>query len=432
MRWRGGTHVIRDTSAMDTPLDPARRRLRWPARAAIGALVVVALVVVARPALRRWSSSDASIELSRIRIAPVVRGDLVYDVGVQGKVVAASRPTLFSPSTGIVSLRVREGEEAKSGTVLAVVESPEVQNRLAQEAASLDALRSAAARLELDNRQHDLANRQAVELGEVRVEAGKRAVARAEELAAQGLLSASELETARDNLRIATIELTQAKQRVDLEGESAALQVRDAQLRLRRQELVVEDVRREVSDLTIRSPFDGLVATVSVKDRDAVVRGQAVVAVVDLHNLEIEVNIPESYASRAAPGTEAEVTVDNGTRPGRLTSVTPEVRDGQVEGRVAFVGGPPPGLRQNQRLSTRLILAHERNVLKVPRGPFVEAGGGRWVYVVGDGLARRRPVEIGAVSVGEVEITSGLTEGEQIVLSDLSQLQGAETVLLRR
>jgi len=112
--------------------------------------------------------------------------------------------------------------------------------------------------------------------------------------------------------------------------------------------------------------------------------------------------------------------------------VTPEVRDGQVEGRVSFAGGPPAGLRQNQRVSTRLILARENGVLKVPRGPFVEAGGGRWVYVVGDGMARRREVEIGAVSVGEVEIVKGLNEGDEIVLSDLSQLQGAETVLLRR
>jgi HlyD family secretion protein len=416
---------------MDTPLDAPRRRLSRAMLVAVGVAAVTVLAVLAQPVLRRWASADASIERSRLRLAPVVRGDLVFDVGVQGRVVAASRPTLFSPSTGIVSVRVHEGDHVAAGSVLAVVESPEVNNRLAQETASLEALRSANERLELDAKQHNLANRQAVELGQVRVAAASRAVKRAEELAAQGLLSNVDLETTRDTHRVAAIELEQARQRVELEGEALAFELRDAALRLKRQELVVADVRREVEELTIRSPFDGLVATLPVKDRDAVVRGQAVVGVLDLSNLEVEINIPESYADKVAPGAEAEVMVDNRMRPGKVTSVTPEVRDGQVAGRVAFVGGPPPGLRQNQRVSTRLILARKNDVLKVPRGPFVESGGGRWIYVVSSGVAHRREVELGAVSVTEVEIVRGLEAGDEVVLSDLSQLQGAQTVLLR-
>jgi len=227
------------------------------------------------------------------------------------------------------------------------------------------------------------------------------------------------------------IELEQARQRVELETEALAFELRDAKLRLQRQQLLVDDVRRQVEELTLRAPFDGLVATVPVEDRDAVVRGQALVGVVDLTDLEVEVNIPESYADDVAPGVAAEVTVGSQPTAGVLTRVAPEVRSGQVEGRVAFVDGVPPGLRQNQRLSTRLILAEETDVLKVPRGPFLESGGARWVYVVSDGMARRRGIEVGAVSVTEVQILKGLGEGEEVVLSDLSQLQGAESVLLR-
>ena len=82
-------------------------------------------------------------------------------------------------------------------------------------------------------------------------------------------------------------------------------------------------------------------------------------------------------------------------------------------------------------MSARLILDQRSGVLKVPRGPFLEAGGGRQIYVVADGLARRRAVVLGAISVTEVEIVSGLEEGEQIVLSDLGTAGSAETILLR-
>jgi HlyD family secretion protein len=422
--------MIRSTSAMDTPVERSPRRLSWPLLVG-GAAALALLVVVARPVVHRWASASASIDRSRLRLATVSRGDLVYDVAVQGRVVAASRPTLFSPSAGIVSVKVREGEKVDKGTVLSIVDSPEIESRLRQESASLDALRSDLSRLKLSARQQNLQNRQAVELGEVRAEAARRAVERADELASAGLLSATDHETARDALSIATIEVAQARKKVELETDALEFEIRDAHLRLQRQELVVTEVRRQVEELTIRAPFAGLVATVQVEDRDAVIRGQAVVGVVDLSHLEVEVNIPESYADDVSPGADAEVLVDNVRRPGTLTRVAPEVRSGQVEGRVAFTDGTPPGLRQNQRLSTRLVLARQKGVLKVPRGPFLEAGGARWAYVVKDGLARRRNVEVGAVSVTEVEILGGVDEGEEIVLSDLSQLQGAETVRLR-
>jgi len=423
--------MIRDTSLMDEPVERRRSKLRLSLVAGTVALALVIAAVAGTPLVRRWARAERSIDRSRLRLATVTRGDLVHEVAVQGRAVAGSRPTLFSPSTGIASVRVREGARVSAGEVLAVVESPELESRLDQELASLNALRSDLGRLELSVRQRDLENRQAVELARVRVEAATRGVGRAEELAGLGLLSATELEAARDTQHIEGLELEQARQKVELEQEMLQFEVGDARLRLERQELLVGEVRRQVSELTVRAPFAGLVATVSVEDRDAVVRGQALLGVVDLSALEVEVNIPEAYADDVAPGTPAVILVEAVEHPGTLTMVAPEVRESQVAGRVTFDHGTPPGLRQNQRLSTRLVLDRRSGVLKVPRGPFLESGGSRSVYAVEDGLAVRRPVEIGVVSVSEGESLGGLEEGDEIVLSDLSRLDGAETVLLR-
>src|SRR5690606_14690821 len=106
----------------------------------------------------------------------------------------------------------------------------------------------------------------------------------------------------------------------------------DARARASRQRLVVADVERQIAELEIRAPFDGMVATVSVEDADAVVRGQPLVGVVDLADLEVEVAIPESYADDVAPGVPARIKVDGGEVSGRLTSVAPEVRNSQVAG----------------------------------------------------------------------------------------------------
>ncbi|MCG8454864.1 MAG: HlyD family efflux transporter periplasmic adaptor subunit [Holophagales bacterium] len=205
----------------------------------------------------------------------------------------------------------------------------------------------------------------------------------------------------------------------------------DAGRRLDRQRLVVTELERRVDELVIRTPFDGLVATVAAEDRDVLARGQPVLGVVDLSDLELEVAIPEAYAGEALPGIPAVVRVGETEVPGRLVRVAPEVRQGQVEGRVAFDRGPPEGLRQNQRLSTRLVLDRRADVLRVRRGPFLESLGGRQAYAVEGDLATLRNIRLGAVSVTEVEILEGVEAGEELVISDLSRFDGATTLLLR-
>jgi len=132
------------------------------------------------------------------------------------------------------------------------------------------------------------------------------------------------------------------------------------------------------------------------------------------------------------PGARVEIDYAGRQYPGTLTSVSPEVRESQVEGTVAFAGPAPEGLRQSQRVSARLVLDRRPNVLKVARGPYLESGGGSQVYVLADGLATLRPIRIGAMSVGEVEVLEGLAEGERILLTDVQQFKGARTVLVRQ
>jgi HlyD family secretion protein len=186
-----------------------------------------------------------------------------------------------------------------------------------------------------------------------------------------------------------------------------------------------------VDQLTITAPFDGLVASVSVQDRDAVAANSPVVTVVNLSAFEIEITLPENYSADVTPATEAQILYEGREYRGHVTAMSPEVKESQVRGTVVFDGAPPAGLRQSQRVSVRMVLETKRNVLKVPRGPFLESGGGRKIYVVENGVALQRDITVGAVSVSEVEIRKGLSEGEKVIVSDTSEFAGAKNVLVR-
>lgn len=396
-----------------------------------GAGLVLVLALLA-PSFRRWASADESVAFGRLRLAEVTRGDLLRDVAAQGRIVAANHPKLYSPAQGIVALAVRPGEAVKKGQTLATIASPELEAQLAQERSRLAALRSDLGRTELSVRQANQAGEQAVKLREVRLAAARRDLERAQRLHGEGLINEVEHERSKDAVRVTEVELEEATVGGRLGREAREFELEDRRRQVEGQELVVAELERRVRELVLTAPFDGLVAGIDVEDRDAVAPNAPVLTVVDLSQFEVEVLIPEAYADEATPGIEAVVFVGSREVPGKLTVVSPEVASNQVEGTVAFVGPEPEGLRQSQRVSVRLLLEQKPGVLKVPRGPFYDSGGGRQVYVLADGLATLRTIETGATSVSEVEILDGLELGEQILLNDVQQWNGARTVLVRR
>src|SRR5439155_12691040 len=185
------------------------------------------------------------------------------------------------------------------------------------------------------------------------------------------------------------------------------------------------------NDLTIRAPFDGMIAAVAVNERDAVAANQAVLTVVNLSSLELEIAIPEEYATGVRIGTPMMISYGAGEQPGHITAVSPEIVGSQIAARARPDGGWPEGLKQNQRVTARLVFESKKNVLKVARGAFVESGGGHSAYVVNGNTATRREIAIGAVGASEVEMVSGLREGERVILSDTSSFDSARSLILR-
>lgn len=428
----GLSAMIHDTDSMDQILEKPSGLSRR-SKILLGAVALLLLSLVPLwPALRRWSSAEQSVDLARLRTATVTRGDLERDVAAEGRIVAANHPRLYSPADGTVALQVRSGQPVRKGQALATIESPELQSALAQERSRLQSLESELGRSRLSARQQNVTNQQTSELRRVRLEAARRELQRAERLRAEGLLNEVEHERNRDAVRLAEVELEQSREGNRLQHEALDFEVSDRERQVERQRLVVADLERRVRELTVAAPFDGMVATLDVDDRQAVAPNAPLLTVVDLSSYEVEVRIPEAYTDEIGSGTRVEIEYGGRQYPGTLTSVSPEVREGQVEGTVAFAGQAPEGLRQNQRVSVRLVLDRRAGVLKVARGPFLESGGGNKVYVLQDGLATLRPIRVGAVSVGEVEILDGLAEGEQILLTDIQQFQGAKTVLVRQ
>jgi HlyD family secretion protein len=418
--------MIPDTSGQDRVIAPTRSR--FPLRVVAGVAGAMALVVLSAWLFTGWRNAAVAANASRLRIAPVTQGTLVRDASVNGRVVAAVSPTLYAPAPSTVSLKVSAGDTVKKGQVLAQLESPELATALRREQSSYEELKSEVARQEVLAQKAKLTAQREADQAEIERASAQRVFERIEKAGGLGVVPRNDFEKAQDALKSAEIRGRHATEAAKLEGNDIDLQLRSRREQLARQKLALEEARRRVDELAVRAPMDGLVGSLAVVDRTVVPANAPLMTLVDLSRLEVEVEIPETYVRDLGIGMKSEIVAGDIKAKGTLVAISPEVIRNQVLARVRFDGTQPAGLRQSQRVTARLLIDERPNALIVPRGPFLEAHGGKFAYVMEDGFAVRRPVRIGGTSVSSVEIAEGVKAGERVVVAGSEEFENAPKV----
>ena len=422
--------MIRDTSSQDAVLStpPAHQKKR---RALI---VGAALALAAASAMLvwAWGGSERSVNASRLRIAEVTRGTLIRDAAVNGRVVAAVSPTLYSTAPSTVTLKVAAGDTVKRGQVLAVLESPDLSDALKREQSSYQQLEAEVARQQILARKQKLLAQRDADTAEIDRLSAQRTLERYQAVANEGIIAKIDFQKAKDALNSAEIRARHASKAATLEGDDVGLALKTKVNELDRQRLSMANAQRRVAELSVRAPVDGFIGTLSVQDRSVVAANTALMTLVDLSRLEVELEVPESYVADMGLGMTAEIELGGIKATGKLSALSPEVVKNQVLARVRFDGAQPKGLRQSQRVSARLLIEEKPNVVLLPRGPFVESEGGRHAYVMQDGIAVRTPITLGATSIAAVEILAGVKPGDKVVISGTDAFANAARVSINK
>jgi HlyD family secretion protein len=418
-----GDASIRGTESQDIAVEAKPDRTRFKVIGiAAGALL---LILVFGLLFRGWSATANTISVERLRIATVTEGPFVRDVSAQGTVVAAVSPTLFAVAPGNISYQVRAGDTVQAGQVLGTLVSPTLENEYQRERATLESLDTTLQRQAIEIRRQKLATKEAADLANVQIRAAEREFQRAQWAWDKGAIPERDLKSAEDARESAKLAYDHAIETTGLEQESLDLDLRAKRQERERQGYVVANLKRRVDELSVRSPVNGMVANLAAAEKASVAENAPLLTVVDLTAFEVEFLVADVYARDIKSGMEAQISLDGQQHKGVVTAISPEVRSGQVTGRVKFAGDQPPGLRQSQRGSVRIVIEQRAKALKFERSADI-ASTTKAVYVVSDDTAVLTPVELGAASVGEIEVIRGLKPGDQVVISGFGDLKTPE------
>ncbi|NVJ04185.1 efflux RND transporter periplasmic adaptor subunit [Myxococcus sp. AM001] len=387
--------------------------MKWWKGAIAGALFLGAAAITAG-GLKDRPPPSLEVQLSKAR-----KGTITRTITGAGKVQAATTVKISSSLSGdLVELAVKDGEPVTKGQVLGRIDPRLYQAAHKQALASLNASRAD------------------VQVAEVEVGRAQQELARVEELAKKGLTSTAEVDTARATKNTADARLMSAKQ----------MQARNM--------AIVDQAQTDLTRTTLVSPIDGNVIELS-REVGERVRGSdlsedVVMTIAALSAMEVKFEVGEHEVVHLKPGQLAEITLDaleGQTYSGAVVEIAQKalIKNEGTEAEVtsfpitvALDTRPPnvlPGMSSEVRISAethndvvlvpiQAVTVRSERSLPDYKAP-IEGGGltakrteslAKVVFVVDSGnKAQVRRVQTGIASDTELEIVTGLNEGDRVI-----------------
>jgi HlyD family secretion protein len=288
-----------------------------------------------------------------------------------------------------------------------------------------------AQKMQIDDSR--LSRRIALDAIDAEIAAAELKLARLKPLAEDGFATRADVEDLETRLMHDKRQREADQEALDLAAGTRAEQNRQIEQALSLIRRNLDESRRNLEDLIIRSPISGQLTALDAEIGAYKSAGGRVGQIDRTDAYKLVCLVDEFYLGRLAVGQVGTARIDNQEIQLRVARIHPEVKDRQFTVDLDFAGSAPPSVRRGQTVRVRLEIGEAGESLIVANGPFYDDAGGQWAFVLSPsgGTALRRPVSRGRRTIDSVEVLSGLSAGEKIVTSSYADFEKIDTIDIR-
>ena len=186
-----------------------------------------------------------------------------------------------------------------------------------------------------------------------------------------------------------------------------------------------------MEDAQIRSPRKAILTYVNNEIGAQIGEGAKVAIVSDLSHFKIEGEIADSYGDRIAAGSKTVVRIGREKLAGTVSDVTPLSRNGVISFTVQLDEDNHSRLRSGLKVDVYVMDAVKDDVLRIANAAYYVGKGEYELFVVNGGQLEKRKVQLGESNYEYVEVVSGLQEGDEVVISDMSSYKNKHKLKLK-
>ncbi|MBK6729284.1 MAG: HlyD family efflux transporter periplasmic adaptor subunit [Xanthomonadales bacterium] len=406
-----------DISRPDLKLKKRRRQFVY---VGAGILTLIAIAF----GLSAIEPAAPKVARAQVWIDAVKRGEMKREVRGPGTLVPKEVRWIAAETAARVDrFLVKPGALVSADTVIMELSNPEVMDQLLAARSEVTAAEAdhAALRMSLESQVLDQrANMAGIEAD---YESARLQAEAEDELNQKGIISdinfrRSELTAERLKVRLDIEQERIAKFKDTMAAQLAAGRARIEQLR---NTLALRE--RQVDSLKLKAGIDGVLQQVPVEVGQQVAPGTNLARVARPDVLIAELRVAETQAKDVVIGQKVAVDTRNGIVEGLVARIDPAVLNGTVQVDVDLVGALPAGARPDLSIDGTIEIERLADVLYVGRPAYGQPESDTTLFRLDakSGIATRVPVKLGRASVTVIEVSRGLAEGDQVVLSDTAQ-----------
>lgn len=412
---------------MDRPVEEKTHRQRLFRRIGSIMLIVVLLLLSLWGARKLLSSK---VESRRLRTSVAEVGLINNTLSAGGEVIPAYEQVVTSPiQADIREVLIDVGQQVQPGDPILSLDKSFFLLSFDKNKQELDLLenRIEKLRFQLAKDQFDLEIQDSIKA--LQITSLETDLDDAKRLRQIGGGTDADIAQAELNLKIAQLQKTQLENDLKIKRQSSAAEIRDLQIQANIQRNSIREMEEKLKRAEVLASRPGVLTWANENIGSTVNEGEPLARIADLGSYKVTGTLSDIYAERIQTGQRVDIRLsDEITISGSITNIRPTVENNVISFDILPDDTAHPALRPNMRVELFIITATKPDVVRVARGPAFNGRNQQALFVLEDGIAKRREVKIGLSNADFIEVASNISAGETVIISDMSQYEHMERV----
>jgi len=411
-----------------------KARIKKRVRAGLFAIIGLAAAGGITLGLTKLKPAAPTLDRSTAVIDTVKRGQMLRQVHGNGTLVAQNVRVIPAPAEGRVeSVLNQAGVEVTPSTVIVELSNPQMEQQVVDADLQVKVAEANLENLRVRLQSEKVTLETAIATANADLSQARLQLDTDESLGKQGLTPELTLKLERVHWQDLANRVNSEQQRLSINAQSAEAQLNAQQATIAQLRALAKLKHDQLDALKVRAGTAGVLQQVSVEVGQQITTGTNLARVADPNSLKAELKIAETQIKDVKVGQPVEVDTRNGVIPARVSRIDPAAQSGTFTVDATLSGPVPASARVDLSVDGTIELERLENVLYVGRPAFGQGQSTVSVFrLTADGQeAVRTKVSFGRSSVSTIEIVEGLTEVDQVILSDTSAMDNYNRIRVR-
>lgn len=387
---------------------------KWMYLSIVLVIIAISAFLINQFAFRR------TVNANSIQTSVVDSGAVTIYVEAAGVIEPANEVVLLSPATAVVKRIIRKpGHRVNTGDIIVQLDRKDMKEEIERIQDQLEVKQNNLRKNRLNARNIKIDLEYKVEVKKLKIASLKAQVEDEKQLLEVGGISPSRFEQTKQELTLAKKDLKTLLTKNSIRLEQLEADEEGLILQIEMQEKELANARDLYEEMLIKAPSAGIVLNVNGTEGEKVKEDQVLITLSNLSRFKIKASIDEKHSEFIKTGQPVYALVEGTRLKGRIGNINPSVENDRVQFNVNLEQGDHPKLRPNQKVKLMVIKHQKNQVARIQNGDAIGSSGKQKLFVINNGKAVKKEVNLGMISSEYVEVKEGIAVGDCVIVSGI-------------